>query len=501
MVGTVLLAVGAVGFTTTAITVGTRGMAVEFGLSTRQLGWVVNAYLVAAGALVLVGARLGDTYGRVRTFTAGLALFASASVVGLVASRVGQGVGAALILPASLEVIAAFSTEGDEDHDFRWRGLVYASSFAVGPLLGGVLTDWLSWRWIFIVDAVVVLMAMLIVYPLRARVGRGTRRPTTDYAGAVMVAVMLGVVVLLAEQFSSWPDTPAAFVVMAAIVVVLVPMIIRHERSTDHPLLHASILEDRPVLGANVATLGASLGMLSLLYFFNLFAQSAATFDSSAVAVVAALAPFIGSLLLCASFAHWLGRRLGRRWPPMLGLTLMTIGFALLATTSAATTKSELAVPLVLSGVGAGIANASLTSVALLDLPAGRINEAAGWISLSRFLGSAMALAIGTSAFLSVAASAPAVPPPDSEASSVESEGRAFDMAVATLDRDLSSPTTAAADSTSAKRFSRTMGVTAGVLAGITVLSWWLIGPRTRDRTRRGRRRRTAGPQISFGTS
>jgi hypothetical protein len=304
------------------------------------------------------------------------------------------------------------------------------------------------------------------------------RRPTRDFAGAVMTAALIGLIVLFAERFSDWRSTPVALVVTSAAAVVLIPLIVRHERRTDHPLMHASIIRDRRVLGANVATLGASLGMLSLLYFFNLFAQSAATFDSSAVSVLAALAPFIGSLLLCASFAHWLGRRLGRRWPPMLGLTLMTVGFALLTTTSAATTKSELIVPLVLSGVGAGIANASLTSVAVLDLPAGRINEAAGWISLSRFLGSALALAIGTSAFLSVAATKPEPPATTTEASSVESETNAFNEAVATLDRDLSGPMRAAADATTAKRFSRTMAATTVMLAAITAISWWLIGPR-----------------------
>ena len=244
-------------------------------------------------------------------------------------------------------------------------------------------------------------------------------------------------------------------------------------------------MRDRRVLGANLATVGASLGMLSLLYFFNLFAQSAATFDSGAMSVVAALIPFIGSLLLCAYLAHWFGRRVGRRWPPVIGLSLMTLGFAMLATTSAGTTKSQLVLPLAVSGLGAGIANASLTSVAVLNLPAGRINEAAGWISLSRFLGSAMALAIGTSAFLSVAAPAlpvdQAVVSTPTQTTTEEPPSSAFDTAVATLDRDLSAPLIAATHATTSKRFSRTMAVTAALLATITVLSWWLIGPKRRS--------------------
>jgi DHA2 family methylenomycin A resistance protein-like MFS transporter len=493
MVGAVMIAVGAVGFTTTAITVGTRGMADELSLSTVELGWVVNAYLVSAASLVLVGGRLGDIIGRRRTFLLGLAVFAGGSLLGaaswgfipLVVARFGQGIGAALILPATIELISEYSTEGGEGDGFRWRGLVYASSFAIGPLIGGVLTDWLSWRWIFGLDVALVLVAAVVAFPLVSQSGRGTHKPTRDLTGAVLVALLVGTVVLLAEQFAAWDNAPVLSAVTVGLAAAFAYLLRRHERRTDHPLVHTSIIRDRRVLGANLATVGASLGMLSLLYFFNLFAQSAATFDSGAMSVVAALIPFIGSLLLCAYAAHWLGRRVGRRWPPVVGLSLMTLGFAMLATTAAGTTKAELAVPLILSGLGAGIANASLTSVAVLNLPAGRINEAAGWISLSRFLGSAMALAIGTSAFLSVAAPAPPVDPAavgaSTQATSVAPPSSAFDTAVATLDRDLSAPLLAATQATTSKRFSRTMGVTAALLAIITVLTWWLIGPKRRS--------------------
>ncbi len=478
------MAVGAVGFTTTAVTVGTRGMARELSLSTVELGWVVNAYLVAAAALVLVGGRMGDTVGRVRTFALGLAIFAWSSVLGaaswgsvvLVVARGGQGVGAALVLPASIELIAEFSRAGREGVGFRWRGLVYASSFAVGPLVGGVLTDWLSWRWIFVADAVVAAFAGLVALPLRNRPGRGSHEPTRDFAGAVLVAMLVATVVLFAERLGTWRVASVPSGVTVAVTIVLSLALVRHERRTADPLVHPSILRNRLVLGANVATIGASLGMLSLLYFFNLFAQSAATFDAPAVSVLVALIPFVASLLLCAQFAHWLGRRFGPRWPPVIGLAVMTLGFGLLATTSGETTRSQMLLPLALSGLGAGIANASLTSVAVLHLPDGRTNEAAGWISLSRFLGSAMALAVGTAVFLSITAPALAVDGASNGAPTAS--GNAFDLAVAALDRDLSGPLIAASQTATSERFARTMLITAVVLMTITALAWWLMGPR-----------------------
>ena len=398
-------------------------------------------------------------------------------------ARVGQGAGAALILPASIELITAFSGAGEERIGFRWRGLVYASSFAIGPLVGGMLTDWLSWRWIFGVDAVVLALAAIVALPLRNRPSRGTHQPTRDLNGALLVAVLATTVVLLAEQLAAWDAALVPSCIIVAVGAVTAIALVRHERRTPHPLVHPSILRDRLVLGANVATIGASLGMLSLLYFFNLFAQSAATFDAGVASILIALIPFMATLLLCARFADWLGRRFGPRWPALVGLALMTLGFGILATTSGVTTRSQMFLPLALSGLGAGIANASLTGVAVLHLPSGRVNEAAGWISLSRFLGSAMALAVGTAAFLSVATPAIVVGDAGGSATTAvasQSRGAAFDLAVTTLDRDLSAPLMAATHTATAERFARTMMATTLMLAVITLLAWWLMGPRRR---------------------
>jgi MFS family permease len=475
----VTLASVVVGLTTTAVTVGTRGMAEDLSLSTVELGWVVNAYLVAAASLVLVGGRLGDTVGRVRTLDLGVVVFAVASLIGvvapdaavLIAARVGQGIGAALILPSSIEVIAEYSPPGRETHGFRWRGLAYTISFAVGPLVGGVLTDWFTWRWIFVLDALLVAISGIVAWPLHGRKGRGSRRPTRDLLGASLAAVLVALVVITAERLAVWEFASAQFGGAVAVILVLAALLWRHERRAEHPLLHRRVIQDRRVLGANLATLGASIGMLSLLYFFNLFAQSAATFGLGAVSVLAALVPFIASMVLCAVVAGWLGHRWGPRGPVALGLLLMVVGFALLSRVTVDTTEEQVLLPLAIAGIGAGIANASLTGVAVLHLPAGRINEAAGWNSLARFLGSAMAMAVGTATFLATAATRSPVGVEQAPASG----GEAFDLVVARLDQDLSGPVLAATHASTAERFATTMGVTSAVLLVILLVAAWLL--------------------------
>ncbi len=483
----VTVASAIVGLTTTAVTVGTRGMAEDLSLSTSELGWVVNAYLVAAAALVLVGGRLGDTIGRVRTFDLGLAIFALSSLVGvvapdvavLIAARVGQGVGAALILPTSIEVIAEYSPKGREVDGFRWRGLAYACSFAVGPLFGGVMTDWFTWRWIFGVVAVLTGLTGLVVWPLHHRKGRGSHRPTHDFLGAVLVAVLVAGVVVLAERLAVWELVSVEFGGSVLVLLALAFVVWHHERHAEHPLLHRAVIEDRRVLGANLATVGASIGMLSLLYFFNLFAQSASTFSHGAVSVLVALVPFMASMALCAAFAAWAGHRVGPRGPVSIGMALMVIGFALLSRVTGDTTEQQLVLPMAIAGIGAGIANSVLTGAAVLHLPAGRINEAAGWNSLARFLGSAMALAVGTATFLSVAATRS---PVGVAGATPGTDGAAFDLAVDRLGQDLSGPVLAAASADTAHRFAVTMGLTAVVLALSGLAAWWLLRP-TADAT------------------
>jgi MFS family permease len=219
--------------------------------------------------------------------------------------------------------------------------------------------------------------------------------------------------------------------------------------------------------------------MLGLIYFFGLFAQSAAVFDSPAAVVAAALAPFALSIVLFAYFAEFLARHLGYWGPVLTGLGIAVLGFGWLSTTSAGTTESQLIVPLALCGIGAGIANGGLTGVAVMSEGRDLLDEAAGMLSLSRFLGSALAIAIGTTTYLSVASGPPlegveAAHPP----SEVAIGGSAFDEVVAQLRQDLRAPFEAAARARSAEAFATTMRLAAVVLLLFTLLSVWLLRPR-----------------------
>ena len=486
-VAAVGVAMVVVGLSTTAVGVASRGIVDELDVTLRSLSWIVGGYLLAAATFALIGGRLGDVIGRTQTFMIGIAVFGGGALLAaiapgsrvLIAARLIQGVGAALLMPASIELIAAHPPVRGTRLGFRWRGLIYAVSFGIGPLVGGVLTDYLSWRAIFWLELGLITIAAVLALPLLRDPSDLPRPSTRDYGGAVLssIVVLVGIGSAFGIESWGWVSWPAA--VTTVVLGGLIAVLVRVESRAANPLMHRSLWHNRVVLGANVATIAASIGMLGLIYFFNLFAQSAAVFDSPALGVAAALAPFAVSIILFARFSELLARRLGLWGPVLTGLGLAIVGFAWLSTTSASTTEPGLIVPLALCGVGAGIANGGLTGPAVLSEGRARLDEAAGMLSLSRFIGSALAIAIGTSTYLSVAVhlDTPDVPVGHG-ADEVALGGSAFKEVVAQLGRDLRGPFEAAARARTAEAFATTMRVAAVVLLVLTLLSVWLLRPR-----------------------
>jgi MFS family permease len=488
-VAAVCLAMTVVGLSTTAVGVASRGIADEVDVSLRALSWIVGGYLLAAATFALFGGRLGDVIGRTRTFLLGIAVFGGGALVAalapgagvLIAARVAQGVGAALILPASIEIVAAHPPASGPRAGFRLRGVVYAVSFGVGPLVGGVLTDYVSWRAIFWLELALLVVSAALSIPLLRDPSDLPRPGTRDVGGVLLSAAVVLVTILSAYGIQSWGWISWPTAAAALLLAVLVLVLIRVEARATDPLLHRALWRNRLVLGANVATIAASVGMLGLIYFFGLFAQSAAVFDSPAASVAAALTPFALSIVMFAYFSEYLARRLGYWGPVLTGLGLAVLGFGWLSTTSAGTTEAQLIVPLALCGIGAGIANGGLTRVAVLSEGRHRLDEAAGMLSLSRFVGSALAIAIGTTAYLSVAATQPlegveTSRPPDE----VAIGGSAFHEVVAQLRQDLRAPFEAASRAQSAEAFATTMRLASVVLLLLTLLSVWLLRPTRR---------------------
>jgi hypothetical protein len=303
----------------------------------------------------------------------------------------------------------------------------------------------------------------------------------------------------------------AAIALATALVVVFVAL----ERRSAAPLLHPSLLRDRVVLGGDLATFASSLGMLGLLYFFGIYARSAAVFGDSGLQVASALVPFAATLALLGWSAGWLSRRFGRAVPVVLGMGLMAVGFMVLSRTTAAATESDVLVPLAICGIGAGIANACVTGPSILSVEQSRMGEAAGASSLARFAGTALAVAIGTSTYLGVG-SHRLVGLPENEGTPTAEQvadrtgvdvdadelalgGDVFDRALDRLDEDLRGPFQAAVELDAVEGFTTTMRWAGITLAVSTVASGWLLrGGRQSRQSDSGVRSR--GPEKGSGS-
>ncbi len=401
--GLVLLATSLAAFTATldntVVAVALVDLQADLGVGVTQLQGVVTAYTVALAALLFTGGTLADVAGRRRVFVVGLAVFAAASAAcalsttagQLVAARAVQGAGAALVLPGALAVLAAAYPEaGPRARAVGIWAATGASALVLGPVVGGLLVARFGWPSIFWVNvplcAVVALVALIAPAGEPAESGR-----RLDVPGQVLAAVGLAAgtwaVVLAGRDGLGGPVL--AFGALA--VVTLIGFVVVERRSPD-PMLPLPLLRQRSFLGATTGAFAASLAVFVLLVFLSLFLQLVQQFGPLPTAV--RLLPLTAGLVLTAPFAgRWAAAR-GPRVPATLGLAVSAAGLALLALRLRADLGDvELAVVLLLSGAGLGLATAPVVAASLDAVVGTRSGLAAAGVNVARELGGVVAVA------------------------------------------------------------------------------------------------------------
>ncbi|PCN46768.1 MFS transporter [Curtobacterium sp. 'Ferrero'] len=370
------------------------------GLVVQQ--WVVDAYLVTLGSLILVAGSLSDLFGRVRIVTWGLVVFGVASIACAVAptgavliiARAVQGVGGALVTPSALAlVIAAYRGAAQARAIGTWTAWSSAA-IIVGPVLGGVVVDGVGWRWIFVLTALPIAVTIPLVLRISGDVRHGTR-PRVDVVGAVLAVAGVGGVVLglIEQERLGWtsPLVVAALVVGGLALLAFVPW----ERRVARPLVDLRLFRARNFAVGNLATLSiyGALGMVG--FVVTLFLQEVWRFPAS-VAGLASLPPTLLLLALSTTVGSLAGRY-GPRWFMAAGPALAAVGalVMLVAGEDPAAYWWSVLPGLVLVGIGLAVMVTPLTSAVLGSVP----QDEAG-------IGSAVNNAIARIAGLVVVASA-----------------------------------------------------------------------------------------------
>jgi EmrB/QacA subfamily drug resistance transporter len=388
---------------TTIVNVALPSIRTDLAFSETTLVWVVNAYMLTFGGFLLLGGRLGDLYGQRRLFLIGIALFTLASLACglatsqamLIAARAVQGLGGAIVSAVALSLIMTLFTEpGERARAMGFFGFVMAGGGSVGVLLGGVLTDGLSWHWIFLVNLPIgVLVAGLAMALLPAdKAGDGTVR--LDIAGAVTItlALLLAVYAVVDGGRAGWTSRQTIGM-LAAAVVLLVAFVVIESRASS-PLVPLRLFRLRNLVTANIVGVLWSTAMFAWFFLSALYMQLVLGYTALEVGLA-----FLPSNIIMGAFSVGLSAkvvmRFGIRWPLALGLALVALGLAAFALAPVDGEFTLHVLPgMVLLGLGVGLAFNPVLLAAMSDVDQSESGLASGVVNTAFMMGGALGLAV-----------------------------------------------------------------------------------------------------------
>jgi EmrB/QacA subfamily drug resistance transporter len=376
-----------------------------------SLQWVASAYALTFGGFLLLGGRCADLLGRRRLFMVGLGVFTLASLACgfantnnlLIAARAVQGLGAAMIAPAALSILSTTFSEGAERNKALgvW-GAISGAGGAVGVLLGGVLTQYVGWEWVFFVNAPIGLAAILLAPRLlhESRVEDAER--SFDVIGAITVTASLSLFVYTVVKTDQYHWLSARTLGLFAVSLLLMVAFLVNEQRASHPLLPLSIFRLPTIVGANVVGFMLGAAIFAMFYLLALYTQGVYGLHYTAVRSGIGYLLVACTIIVSAGLSQALVGRFGVRPILVTGLVLLALGLLFFSRVSAhGTYLGDLAPGFVLAGIGLGFAFIPVTIAALMGITDDEAGLASGLINTSQQIGGAVGVALLATVFTS----------------------------------------------------------------------------------------------------
>jgi EmrB/QacA subfamily drug resistance transporter len=370
----------------------------DIGIS--ELEWVVTAYALSFATLLLTGGKLADMFGRRRIFLAGLAIFTLASLLCglagsaelLIGARVVQGVGSAFMLPATLSIITAtFPARQRGTALGIWAG-VSAMALALGPLVGGLITERISWHWVFFVNVPVGLIglatARLVIRESRDR----SKEQRLDVPGLVTSGIALFALVFALIEANEFGWTSPLILGLFAIAGLFGVAFVLLELHARLPMFDVALFRNPTFAGANIVALLVSLTMFGVFFFISLYMQNVLGYSATLAG-----ASFLPMTLLIIVFAPLAGRvsdRVGSRWLMAGGMTLVAASLLVFAQLQPDSGYWTLLPAMIAGGIGMAITMTPMTAAALSAVPVDKAGVGSGMLNTFRQVGGALGIAV-----------------------------------------------------------------------------------------------------------
>jgi EmrB/QacA subfamily drug resistance transporter len=384
----------------TVVNVALPSIQKDLGASISGLEWTINGYTLSFAVLLATGGRLGDIFGRRRMFLSGVVIFALSSATAgfavdetaLVLSRVVQGVGAALMMPGTLSIITdAFPAHERGKAMGTWAG-VSALALAIGPVLGGFLTEHVSWRAIFYINIPVAIGAVLAtLFAVRESRDTSVGREV-DYPGVAVLTVGLTALVLALVEGNSWGWGSAEIVGLLALAAVALPAFVWVENRVKAPMVHFELLGDRNFLAAVCVALIITFAMMGVFFFLALYMQDILRYSPLEAGI-----RFLPSTLMIVGVAPVAGRlsdRFGPRWLIAGGLVIVAASLFSFSRIAVDSGYLDLLPGFMLLGIGIAMTMSPMTSAAMNAVPVQKAGLASGVLSMFRMVGGSLGVAV-----------------------------------------------------------------------------------------------------------
>ena len=372
----------------------------DFGIEVGALEWVVAGYALSFAVLMLSGGKVADMVGRRRVFVAGLAIFTLASLLCgfagnaelLIAARVLQGVGSACMMPASLSIIVATFPPRERGTALGiWAG-VSATALAVGPLVGGLITEHIGWNWIFFINVPVGIIGLVFARLVIVESKDTSKEQRLDLPGLLTSAIALFALVYGLIEANSHGWTSLLILCLFGLAIVAGTAFIVLELRQRLPMFDMTLFRNPTFAGANTVALLVSLAMIGVFFFISLFMQDVLGY--SAVHAGAAFLPMTLLIIVVAPAAGKASDRLGSRWLMVGGMSLLACALIVFAQLQPDSSYLALLPGMVLGGFGMATTMTPMTAAALGAVPVDKAGVGSGMLNTFRQLGGALGIAV-----------------------------------------------------------------------------------------------------------